>query len=449
MKRNHLITTALLSLGLISAASASSTATIGGTNYTVVYITGSTAFRGNVYTAATTQVFDGNVYSTQGSPASNGSTSAYNIYGLINGTATLLSFDFTGSEAGIASLLNVTVPNPDTDSHLANYNASANLPGTPKPTGFVNPAGGAAVTAAPDLAFADTSQAVSLQASGSGLTDYGVVAVIPFEWAKGLNASTTDSSFNDLNNISTTAVTPLLSGGSVTASYLTGNPSDTDKVYLVGRNKGSGTRVNALLETYYGTGNGVVQYAPGNSSYNSASGALTVGAVENITSVSGLAKVFNDGFDSGSGVAGSLEDTTTGLILVGYIGLVDFAPAQALGAVALAQDGVYENDGTVIAGTYPYWGHEHLYGTPGQSTSSPGGVVAEFLTGSPTAPNEGLGNPTTDGSSTAAGPLEASFGTGGGRETTGLNSTQSVAIDPTVMNADKPSGADSGYPTQL
>ena len=54
MNTNKFITAALVSLGLISmasVASASSTATISGTTYTVVYITGSTAFPANIFTA--------------------------------------------------------------------------------------------------------------------------------------------------------------------------------------------------------------------------------------------------------------------------------------------------------------------------------------------------------------------------------------------------------------
>ena len=446
MKCNQLITAALLSLGLISAASASSTATIGGTTYTVVYVTGSTAFRANVYTAVNCYGFDSTPTYQVASGSVSGSTGVYNAYGTIGGAPYLLSFDFTGSEAGIAALENLSTGIPNAYNNGLGNNPSAVLPGTPLPQGFVNPNNVTATVSGivPDLALADTSQAVSLSATKPALTDYGIVGIIPFEWVKGKNSTGSSfSSWNDLTNVTQPQLTYELAVAQK-ASFFTGYPADTAKVYLFGRNKGSGTRVNTLLDTYYGVNVGVIQYAVTASTSYSA-GALTFGSATAITGLSSLTKVGNDGFDSGSGVAKSLTCDTTGsgLVTLGYAGISD-ATGTAIpgGAVALSLDGIYESDASVISGAYSFWGHEHLYGTPSQSTSSPGGFVANKLTGFiANGVNEGLG-----ANSTAAGALENSFGTGGGRETTGLTTTQSTAIDPTVMLADKPS--DSGYPSQ-
>jgi hypothetical protein len=313
MKCNQLITAALLSLGLISAASASSTATIGGTTYTVVYITGSTAFRANVYTAVNGYVFDAAPTYQVASGSVSGSTSVYNAYGTIGGAPYLLSFDFTGSEAGIAALENLSAGIPNAYNNSLGNNSAAVLPGTPLPQGFVNPNNVTATVSGivPDLALADTSQAVSLSSTKAALTDYGIVGVIPFEWVKGYNSTGSSfSSWNDLTNVTQPQLTYELAGAQK-ASFFTGNPADTAKVYLVGRNKGSGTRVNTLLDTYYGVNVGVVQYAQANATY--VSGALTFGSITPITSVSSLVKVSNDGFDSGSGVAKTLEDNTSAL----------------------------------------------------------------------------------------------------------------------------------------
>jgi len=456
MKCNKLITSALLALGLVSSASAASSVTLNGTNYTVVYITGSTAFRGNVYTAVTSTVFDSNAYMTQGSPSS--SAAAYNIYGTISGTPTLLSFNWTGSEAGLAALTATAISNPNTAGSLTNYSGgTVNLPGTPNATGYINAStGSGTVTAAADLAFSDTSQAVSLSAAKPAFVDYGIVAIIPFTWGKGKLTGAQSSSYTNLVNVSTPQL-KYLCGGQQIASFFTGQAGDTNNIYLIGRNKGSGTRVNMLLDTQKGTSaSGTVdQWVPADSYYATTSqNALTFGTVEALTSAGGLVEVVNDGYDSGSGVVKTLADDLNGstdangqVITVGYAGISDWqGSGQGLagGAVALTENGVGESDGAVETGTYSFWGHEHLYGVHGQSTTSAGGVVALYLTGSAYNVSQGT-------LSTAAGPLESSFGTGGGREANPFShaaatGTASSALDPAVVHANKPS--DAGYPSQ-
>jgi hypothetical protein len=445
MKCTNLITAGLLAAGLISTASASSTAVIGGTTYTVVYVSGSTAFRANVYTAVSTALFDSNSFATQPATGVSGSTSTYNIYGNIGGTPYLLSFDFTGSEAGLASLQNVAVSNPNTDPSLPGYSSgTVDLPGTPLPTGFINPSTLVAnVTAQPDLAFSDTSKAVSLTAGNTALTDYGVVAVIPFVWAKGYFVSP-DSSWTDLTNITDPQANLQLSGSQI-ASFFTGKAGDQDDVYTIGRNKGSGTHVNCMLDTEHGVSTAVDQWVPGNTTYSG--GTPTVGTVENL-SVSGLVDIGNDGFDSGSGVAKTLDFNVAGatdqysaqIITLGYLGMSDYlGTAQPGGAVALSLNGVPENDGNIQNGAYSFWGHEHLYGTVGQSSTSPGGVIALKLAGP--NKNETMGT-TFKGTGSV---LETSFGTSGGREAN-PNATQSTALDPATVHADKT--GDLGYPSQ-
>lgn len=462
MKCNKLITSALLALGLVSSASAASSVTLNGTNYTVVYITGSTAFRSYVFTAVTAPTtFDSGAYVTQPASGVTGSTSTYNIYGTIGGTPTLLSFDWTGSEAGLAALtgLSVGISNPNTASTLTNYLSSGVvLPGTPNATAYVNPAGGAAVTAVADLAFADTSQAVSLSAAKPALVDYGIVGVVPFTWAKGKLTGAQSSSYTNLVNVSTPQLKYLAGSGVEVASYFTGQAGDTNDIYLIGRNKGSGTRVNMVLDTQKGTSASasVDQWVPADSFYATGTqNALTFGTVQALTAAGGLVEVLNDGYDSGSGVVKTLADDLNGstdangqVITIGYAGIGDWQGAGAGlagGAVALTENGVAESDGAIETGTYSFWGHEHLYGPHGQSTSSAGGVVALFLTGG--TYNESLGT-----ASTAAGAIEASFGsTGGGREANPFShaaatGTASTGIDPAVVHANKPS--DAGYPSQ-
>jgi hypothetical protein len=229
------------------------------------------------------------------------------------------------------------------------------------------------------------------------------------------------------------------------ASFFTGNVADQDDVYVVGRNKGSGTRVNTMLDTLHGVGNTVDQWVPKDTTYSA--GALTFGAVQALSAAGGLVDVGNDGYDSGSGVAKTLGDDLHGatdaygpILTIGYLGLSDFnGTALPDGAVALTLNGVAENDGNIQNGTYSFWGHEHLYGTVGQATTSPGGVIALKLAGS--SKNEKLGTAFV----TTGSVLETSFGTGGGNEAN-PNATMSTALDPKTVHADKT--GDTGYASQ-
>lgn len=322
----------------------------------------------------------------------------------------------------------------------------ATLPGTPQPTGFINPADGTADlgAVAPDLAFADTSLKVSLTSSAN-LTDYGIVAVIPFEWVKGYyhnGATAADTSWKDLQNITIPQATYLLTGGSEAASFFTGNPLDTDSVYLIGRNEGSGTRVNTTLLSQYPSPSKFDQNVIQGASY--VNGVLTAGAVGPAAGIVDLAQGY-EGYDSGGSVATDLECDTSGLgsETIGYLGISDATTAIGGGAVKLTLDGVAENDENVINGEYSFWGHEHLYGAPGQAASDPGGVVANVLDG-------GVVNDTIYTHWThTAGALETQFTTGAGYGGDQADKTQqSTAVDPALMQCDKPQSGDTGYPSQ-
>ena len=142
-----------------------------------------------------------------------------------------------------------------------------------------------------------------------------------------------------------------------------------------------------------------------------------------------------DGFDSGGFVSDvlSCDQTGSGEVLIGYAGISDATHAkngqgngsgsslanQPGGAVWLTLDGVGMNDENVIDGAYSFWGHEHLYGQPGQSSTSPAGIVAGKLVA-------GIPGTLANGSAPFA---------------------QDVGIQYGVMNADKPGGGDTGYPS--
>ena len=97
-----------------------------------------------------------------------------------------------------------------------------------------------------------------------------------------------------------------LIGAPQPANFVTGVAADnTESVAIVGRNLGSGTRANALLNYQYGINNPVDQFAY-NVSYT-GSGLLTQNTASYVPDANGLVEVFNDGFDSGGNVAKELN----------------------------------------------------------------------------------------------------------------------------------------------
>jgi hypothetical protein len=380
MKIKSKIIMSLLALGLVSSASAVTT--------NVVYLTGSTAFRGNVYNALVDNSGDAGAVFDAGSVnamALIGNTNASKcnymlIYGTISNTPTIFDCAWSGSEAGIASASGITIYNTD------RTNNPIPLAGSPetwlKADGTVTTAG--AVAGSPtagqleasshpaDLAQADTSQAVSLTPNvpntSTDLHDFGVEGIVTFTWAKNYNTSPS-TEWNDLVNISIEQAFVELSDPQ-TAAFFTGNAADTNEtVYLVGRNKGSGTRANTLSDTGYGTTTAVQQFSVG--------GGVQPGDPTPAGTLL-LQSEANNGYESGGGVAGALgingscgqTDPFTGQagwIAIGYLGCSDALTAPLSTADWLTEDGVFESDGAIEQGQYSFWGHEHLYGSHGIS----------------------------------------------------------------------------------
>jgi len=380
MKISTHITAALFALGIVSQASADP----------VVYLTGSTAFRSTIDTALLNNtgtnnggVFDsGTVTYVAYGNANQLSANYLVVHGNINGSPTYIDVAWSGSEAGIASACNTTLKNTDRNGNIIN------LAGSPEQWLNVNAvtlSGGAGIPTNPpsslletnsdgtpnfhgaDLAQADTSQAVSWTPYQAGtqtaLNDFGVEGVVTFSVSK--NVQTTASQpWLDCTNVTIPQLATILGTGFVPASYMTGNPSDNNQfVYIVGRNRGSGTRMNVLADSHYGTKNAVQQYSVG------------LGIEEPATSSLILTNEGNNGYESGGGVVkalfipGSCQQTdpftgNSGWFAIGYA-----SPSDLLNSANLVNtnnwvtlDGVPECNGTIENGSYWYWGHEHLYG---------------------------------------------------------------------------------------
>jgi len=436
MKKNKIALLALLGLGLFSAGTASAVVN-------TIYVVGSTAFRPVFYAAmktggGTNLVFDGGNPATVigGTDANSSSQIVYS--NMIASTPTVINCSWTGSEAGIAgitgnSLADVTIPAAFNGG--TNTTQTPNLPGAP--AYFLNPGNnyvGQTYTTTPDISLADTS-VLSSQTAKTAVHDMGIVGVIPFLMAKNKNSSPgVNSTWTNLVNISYPQLFYLAKSGAQSGNFFTGKSGDSASVYLVGRNRGSGTRVNALLAPYvYPTQphQYVIQntvYEPASTAFAGAPLTLTLDPSPTAFNDSQVIETPNgDGFDSGSGVGKILHcdgTAATSSVLVGYISVADFG-SYASGAVQLTVDGVAESDGAVCNGAYSFYGHEHLI-----EKNSPSSYAHSFATSLLTA-------------LPSACPSGATL----------TDANQSYAINPSLMVADKPTSSlggagDTGYPSQ-
>lgn len=374
MKINSKFCLALLAASVAASASADN----------VVYLTGSSAFRSTVYNALNSSagtnaggVFDTGPDGVATFGGSSASGANYMLFhGTIAGTATFVDCVWSGSEAGIASACGVSLQNQD--------RTGANIPlsGSPAtwlkadgtitygPWSSSNPTAGQleASSHQADLSQADTSQAVSLTPfvanTSTALKDYGKQGVVTFTWVKNVN-STPLTDWSTLSNITLPQVYNLLSKGYQPVAYFTGNVSQTNTtVYLVGRNKGSGTRANTLVDHSYGPTTKTVQQF-------SIGGGVQPG---DMTTGLNLQYENNNGYESGGGVAAALgidgscqqQDIFTGKpywVAVGYLGCGDAVKSGLTVANNwLTLDGVLESNGAIIEGQYYFWGYEHLFG---------------------------------------------------------------------------------------
>jgi len=379
------LSAALLALGIVSQASADP----------VVYLTGSTAFRSTVMTALLNNtgtnnggVFDtGSVtYVTYGNASATGANYAA-VHGNVNGSPVYIDCAWSGSEAGIASACNTALQNqdrngnpiplagsPETWLNVSNVTLNGSAISTNPPASVLESSSHGA-----DLAQADTSQAISwtpfVANTSTALKDFGVEAIVTFTITRNNQSGNSGSGIPtgasnewvDCGNITLPQLNTLLSQGALPAGFISGNTNDNDfTVYCVGRNLGSGTRMNTLGTSTYGAHKPVQQYSIGYG-------------IEETPHVNALilTNEGNNGYESGGdvakalGILGSCQQADpfnggNGWFAMGYV-----APSDALntgnfgGAPTncwVTVDGVFSNNGNIENGQWWLWGHEHLLG---------------------------------------------------------------------------------------
>lgn len=231
---------------------------------TIINITGATAFRQGAsaaidaaFTAGGGAGSFGKIFNNTDSAGAAVSFSGATYQGWkgtfpgIAGT-TIIRASWNGSVEGVRAVVVGGVDNPL-------YIPQANVPASGSTGVAWTTLTPTLVQEAAQLTFSDVT-ASSTPISGSGLSG-GPVGVVVFtmiankQWRDDIAGDTAG-----LNNISAQQFRQLAGDGKVPLSFFSGNPAHTNKVYLTGRNDGSGTRTTYLAETGFGISKPVRQY---------------------------------------------------------------------------------------------------------------------------------------------------------------------------------------------
>jgi hypothetical protein len=246
-----------------------------------IYLSGSTAFRANVFRAVKA-AFDGGS-PTIYPPAASTGTGVYAMQGtmssLYGGQAVTVYADFNGSVQGLEDLLNNTAI---TFSNMS----------------------GSAVSVVPTITFSDADK-VSTLAANAAVTETHI-AILPFVYCRNYYTPTT------VTNVTGHQLQSLWANGLLKLSYFTGNPSDDSSfMYVTGRNKDSGSRVVSHSDAYY-TGTPIL--------YGFNTTAPNTWAIMN-QNLSGT--IYGFGYSSGGNEAIALTNQLAGGPCIGYEGLND------------------------------------------------------------------------------------------------------------------------------
>jgi len=236
-----------------------------GHSQVVIDITGATAFRAAATASIEAAFAAGGNYSVSFSNtdiAAAATTRNNGTYQAWRGTfpglgSAIIRTSWNGSVEGVRAL---AVPNVTNNASFIENNAT----NIPAPTGVSLPlvqwtfANTPLVQDAAELAFSDVAQSSTPVA---GTLAGGPVGVVVFTMVASKTwRDDSASSTAGLTNVTSQQFRALAGAGSAKLSLFSGNTADTTRVYLVGRNDGSGTRTVYLAETGFGISEPVRQY---------------------------------------------------------------------------------------------------------------------------------------------------------------------------------------------
>ena len=358
---------------------------------TTIRITGSSAFRSGTVTSIKALLNTGYDVAYNGTSDIGatyltfvGTTNASGI----SGQSVVIQCTFTGAVDGIRDVSQGTAQPFIMASAVPNVNGTG-VADTTQNISTVTSNTAIFETAIPDITMEDSTQAASIY--GTPALQETKVGIIPFVFVKGRVGAShpAKAAFDSITNVTGQLARALFTGG-VNISLFTGvADTTTTKIYVLGRNPLSGTRLVSFAEPGYGATSAATQFQP------TVVGDVTTGTISTLALYpAGLGFAIGDnGYPSGGNLADALSPTvidTTGLGnaydgtpfgLIGYVGVSDAARVlkninttlTSNVSYILSYNGVSlpvtYNTGTqaatwdytsIIEGKYSFWSYEYL-----------------------------------------------------------------------------------------
>jgi len=345
MKTNKLIIP--LITGALFAAAANTRADVD------ITLTGSTAFRAQVWSRIYS-LFDGGSAGTTIMPAgtaTNGSVAVATVNGTMTalcgaGVPVHIRYAWNGSAAGLQAL----------DSGIALT--------TKDPTFGTN-----VTTTVADIAFADNfPQSCVPPISASHFTSDQQVGMPIFAFVKNNGPG-----MSTVTNITKELAWVLYNSGATVPSSVFGG-TDSNPVYLVGRDNGSGTRITVMKDTSF-TSTPIQFGTNGAGALVLASTLAQAGTSPFGTATTSGVFAGKDGYDGGGSVMNVVASpSVVGNNIIGYAGLKDALSKPSLASL-LNYQGMFPSVATASSGAYPLFGFEHTYM---KSSASDANKIAVF-----------------------------------------------------------------------
>lgn len=368
MKNKVLLT---LALGLAGASSLMA-ATVD------VYLTGSTAFRQNCYTAAK-NLFVGSAPTIYyGDAAHGGAASGFSsstASWVMTGTPVSTLTNLAGNTLVVHGLFTGSIQGVQTVEQGVKLVF-------PKPVGTAGGLCSDYVTNSPTIGFSDASvSSTPYPATGNFVEE--PVAVLPFVFVKANSSGAGSNLLANISNVTWEQAEYGIPQGRIPLSAWTYKNADTNNwIYFLQRTKDSGTRRSETAQMYYAFNDpvGCYMYDYTNNFWylptllgNRANAASPYG----VAGPAGLANVnlnWGYGYVGGGDIANSLKNTGTSNTAIAYLSFTDAKGVfPALGSTnwnnvlsfngvwpTLAGAGVHGNTGTndfspILMGYYPCW----------------------------------------------------------------------------------------------
>ncbi len=352
-----------LSKILLAGATAALATTTAFAADVTVRMTGSTAFRASTMTGIRNYFTGASDLKIVATNASLNSANQATFRGTVGGKVVMIQCSWSGAMDGVRVVADTT--NPTQANFLTEASLSADTVAGDQNHATIATSGNAE-SAVPDVAMGDSTQFETgyTEAPAYQTLVETPVGVIPFVWMKGKsNDAGVQAALNRVTNITNLQAQAVLAGF-CPLSTLTGNAVDKPvTAYVVGRDYGSGTRLDTFLECGFGRDAFAVQYT-----YTVNAGSITA-LTENSEST--------DGYSSGSflrtAVGTSTNAALTDAAVLSYMGISDAAAVSGItfdnqtgtfGGAAATQvlpfNGVPYSHEAVRNGAYTFWNYQVL-----------------------------------------------------------------------------------------